>query len=126
MKLLVIKTNNTVKAVEIYTKISNEIQWTDIRKLLSHHVESLYLNRISRLAYLYLMFVEKGAVELPINKLATKLINDPTKIIHGNAVITRTDHLGTGSKILAMDDNEIKKIIEHMSHYYGHNVELIK
>ena len=124
MKVIVIKANNNVKAVPVFTQKSNEIQWADIRKLLAQNVESLYLNRISRLAFLYLMFAEKGGKDRPVNKLATILLNDPAKLIYGDVVITRTDHLGTGSKIIALDDEEIKKIVERISYYSGVTVEL--
>ena len=126
MKVLLVKTNNTVRAVQIFTQGKNEVPWADLRKLMPGNPESIYLNRISRLAFLYLMFVDKHAAERPLNKFATLLLSDPTSAVHGDVVITRTDHLGSGSKLLALEDHEIDSILERLSKYSKTKVTLSK
>lgn len=126
MKVLLVKTDDSVKATQIFTQRSNEVQWADIRKLLSSNVEPLYLNRISRLAYLYIMYAEKSAPDRPLNKIATLLLGDAERAIRGDAVITRTDHLGYGSKILALEDHEVQNIIERMSKLMGGKITILK
>ena len=128
MRVLVVKTNNVVRAVQIITQGYNEVPWADLRKLMPYDIEPLYINRISRLAFLYLMFVEKGYAhsERPINKLATQLINDPSAIIRGDVVIARTDHLGDHSKILALEEEEIQTIAAKLSKVSGAQIEVAR
>ena len=126
MKVLTVKTDNSVKATQIFTQRNNEVQWADIRKLMSSNVEPLYLRKISRLAYLYIMYAEKTAQDRPLNRIATLLLGDPERAVRGDAVITRTDHLGSGAKILALEDDEVQKIIEKMSILAGGKIEILK
>lgn len=126
MKVLMVKTDNSVRATQIFTQKSNEVQWADIKKLLTNNAEPVYLNRISRLAYLYIMYAEKGSSERPLNKIATLLLGEADRVIRGDVVITRTDHLGFGSKILALEDDEVEKIVEKMSKLVGGKIEILK
>ena len=126
MKVLIVKTDNSVKATQIFTHTKNEVQWADIKKLLTSNAEPIYLSRISRLAFLYTMYAEKGPSERPLNKIATLLLGEADRVIRGDVVITRTDHLGFGAKILALEDNEVEKIVEKMSKLAGGKIEVLK
>jgi len=124
MKVLMVETSNIVRAVPVITEKYNEVPLNNLKKLMPGRVEPLYINRISRLAFLYLMYVQRTSAERPVNNLATLLMNDPEKVIRGDVVITRTNHLGAGAKILILEDDEIKRIVDFMSRISGIRIEV--
>ena len=126
MKVLLVKTNDTVSAVQIFTQRNNEVSMDDIRKLVPRRADMLYLPKISRLAFLYVMFVEKDIHDRPINKLASSLVDEGTGAITGDVVIARTNHLGFGAKLFALEDSEIQNILDRLSKLAKTKVELIK
>ena len=126
MKVMIVKTNNTVRGVEIITKGYNEVTWADLKKLTTGNIDTVYLDRISRLAYLYVMYVDKSTPDRPLNKLATLLLNDPTKVVRGDVIVTRIEHLGAGAKILALENDEIDKIAKKLSTYSGSPIQVLK
>lgn len=124
MKILVVKTNETVKAVQILAKKDNEITFADLRKLVSSNSEMLYTPRISRLAYLYVMFVDKDSKVPQFNKLATLLTGDSSRPVMGDAVLIRTNHLGSGAKMFALENDEAAGLVERMSKLLGKKLEM--
>jgi len=114
MKVLIIKTNDVVTPVQIFAQGNNEISSADLRKLVSSNAEMLYARKISRLAYLYVLFVEKGDKVHSINKIATMLTGDHENPVRGDAVLARTNHLGSGQKILALEPSEVQKVTEYI------------
>ena len=123
MKVLFIRTNDTVSARQIFAHSQNELHMTDIKKLLSPSIETLYPTRISRLAYLYIMFADKEDKKRPVNKIASALVSKGTHEVRGDVVLARTNHAGSGAKIFALDDQEIEKVLERISLAVGHKVE---
>ena len=124
MKVLIIKTDNTVKAVQVFAQWNNEISFADIRKLVSSRANMIYVSKISRLAYLYVLYVEKDTKDHPINIVATLLASTTEHPIKGDVVLVRTEHLGSGAKIFALEDEEITKIADRISKIIGKKVEL--
>jgi len=122
MKVLIIKTNDTVKAVRIMAQWNNEITFSDLRKLVSSHAEIIYAAKISRLAFIYVLFVEKDANVRPVNMIATLLSGNTERPILGDVVLVRTGHLGAGAKMFALEDDEIAKIGERISKLLGKKV----
>jgi len=112
MKVLIIKTNGSIASVQVFAQKNNEISYNDIRKLVTSNADMLYAPKISRLAYLYVLFVEKGT-DHQVNPVATFLAGGET-LIKGDAVLVRTNHLGGGAKIIALEDAEITKIAEYV------------
>ena len=115
MNVLTLKTSGRLKATQIYAQKNNEIYPSDIKKLLSNNIDTVYATKISRLAYLYIMFVEKNAAGRPVNQIASQLVNEDEGIIRGDAVIARTNHFGTNSKIFTLEDSEAKDVAERIS-----------
>jgi len=116
MKVLVIKTDNTVHAVKVNTQWNNEISFADIRKHISSRPNILYVPSISRLAYVYVLFVEKDRKDRPVNIIATILSDSMGRPVRGNAILARSEHMGDGAtKTFALDDDEITKIVGYMS-----------
>jgi hypothetical protein len=127
MKVLHIKTDGRVKAVRFITGRDNELTPDDIKKLMPSRAGIVLAAKISRLAYLYVMFVEKDAAsqQLPTNILATRLTNEDAGLIRGDVILARTNHFGSGSKYFTLEDNEISGILERMSKLYGSEIELL-
>jgi len=116
MKVLLVKASNRVKAVPVSAQKNNEVAATDINKLLAGRTDVVLAAKISRLACLYIMFVEKGgAGKLPINIIASAVASAETGPVRGDAVIVRTSHFGAGAKYFALEDDEIQSIVDHMT-----------
>ena len=126
MKVLIIKTNNTVKAMQILAEWNNEISFSDLRKLVSSRAEMVYAPKISRLAFLYVMYVEKDGNVHPLNNVATLLSGNPDSPIYGDVIMVRTSHLGAGAKTFALEDEEITKIVERASKLLGKKVDILR
>jgi len=126
MKVLSIKASGKVSTIKIMTQRDNEVALDDIKKLMTSRIGMVLANKISRLAYLYIMFVEKDAQtkQLPTNMAATVLLNDDVGLVRGDVILVRTNHFGSGAKFFTLDDSEIKAIVEKMSTLYGSKIEL--
>ena len=124
MNVISLKTNNTIKSVHVFTQRGNELEMSDIKKMIPNRIDVLYPGRISRLAYIYVMFAEKDAVSRPVNKVASALL-DNERSVRGDVVIARTNHLGHNAKIFALEDNEIPDIVDRISKLFGSKVELV-
>jgi len=115
MKVLAIKSNNQITSMDIYTQKSSEITANDMKRWISGSIEIVYATKISRLAYLYIMFVEKDAKHRPVNRLASLLLNEGEGVVRGDAIIARTDKFATTAKTFALDEDEAKDIVERIS-----------
>jgi len=126
MKVLSIKADGRVKAVRIMAQYDNEVTQADIKKLMPSRTGVILATKISRLAFLYVLFVERDAAnkKLPANMVASMLLNEDAGLIRGDVVLARTNHFGSGSKYYALDDAEINGIIERMSQLYGDKINL--
>ena len=122
MKILIIKADNTLKAVQVFAQGNNEISFTEIKKLVSARANTIYVPKISRLAYLYVLYVEQDTKDHPVNIIATLLASTTEHPIKGDVVLARTNHLGAGAKIFALEDDEIAKIAEKISKIVGTKV----
>jgi len=123
MKVLVLKTDERVTASQIAAQRHNEIQITDIKRLIPGALAFYFPAKISRLAYLYIMFAEKDADHRPVNRIASALLQEEDAgVIRGDVVIARTDHLGIGAKFFSMEDDEIQNVVERMTKILGHPI----
>ena len=124
MKILYIRTNDTISARQIFAQRENELNMADIKKLLSDKIETRVPTKISRLAYIYIMFADKEGAKRPVNKIATALVSKDTYDVRGDVVLARTNHFGVGAKIYALDDQEIEKVLERIFLVLGRKVEV--
>ena len=82
---------------------------------LSGSIDIVYAIKISRLAYLYVMFVEKDSERRPVNKIASLLVNDGEGVVRGDAIIARADKFAASAKTFALEDDEAKDIFERIA-----------
>jgi hypothetical protein len=125
MKVLLLTANNRLKATQMFAHKNNEINTSDIKKLISGNVEIIFASKVSRLAYLYIMFVGRSTEGRLLNPMASLLAGDDVGPIRGDVVIARTNHLGAGAKTYALDDDEVKSMTERLSKVAANaNIEL--
>ena len=124
MNVISLKTDNTIRSVQVFAQMGNELDMSDIRRMIPNRLEILYPTRISRLAYIYIMFAEKEAMNRPINKVASAILENE-RFIRGDVVIARTNHLGHGAKIFALDDDEIPQVVDRISRLFGTRLTLL-
>ena len=115
MKVLILKANNTISTSRILSGKDDEISSKDVKKFLSNEITTVVAAKISRLARIYVMFVEKEASKRPVNNFASAIASIETGIVRGDAIIARTNHLGHGAKTYVMDDDEIQEVLALIS-----------
>jgi len=123
MKVLYIKPDGRVKAVRVMAQYDNEVTQADIKKLMPNRFGVVLAQKISRLAFLYVLFVERDSVtlKLPVNMVATKLTNEDTGLLRGDVILVRTNHFGSGAKYFALEDAEVKTDMDDNSKLYLSN-----
>ena len=125
MKVMLIKADGSISMAKMFTIRQNEISLEDIRKMIHRGMDTIFLNKISKLASIYIMFVERGAGDRPINRIATSLVDESHRPVRGDVVITRTGHIGIGAKIFALENPEIDTLLERVSKIYGTPVKVV-
>ena len=115
MKVLILKSNGTVTTSRILSGKDDEISQNDVKKFLSNNIDIVVAAKISRLARIYVMFIEKDAAGRSVNHLATAIASVEAGVVRGDAIIARTSHLGGGAKTYVLDDDEIQDVLGRIS-----------